>query len=77
MKHLAYVTSSANKHILSDAGISVGDNVGVEATAGVITISQVKSPRKKISLQELVDQIPEGYDPTEIDWGEPLGKEAW
>ena len=34
-----------NKHILSDAGISVGDNVGVEATAGVITISQVKSPR--------------------------------
>ncbi len=66
-----------NKHILSDAGISVGDKVDVEANAGIIMISPVKSHRRKYNLQELVDRIPEDYDVSEVDWGESVGKEAW
>ncbi len=66
-----------NKNLLSNAGISTGDDVDVEAKDGTITISPAKSRRKKYSLQELVDRIPDGYDAFEPDWGKPVGKEAW
>lgn len=66
-----------NKHILSDVGISVGDDVDVKINAGIITISPVKSPRKKYNLQELVARIPVDYENSEVEWGERVGKEAW
>lgn len=66
-----------NKNILSEAGISVGDAVDVTANVNTITISRVKPRRKKYELQELVDKIPVDYKALEINWGEPVGKEAW
>jgi hypothetical protein len=29
------------------------------------------------SLEELVSRIPESYKTTEVDWGMPVGREAW
>jgi antitoxin MazE len=65
------------KRVLEDANISVGDKVDVTARDGVIVIAPVRRVRGKRSLQELVSRIPKNYESAEIDWGEPVGREAW
>jgi antitoxin MazE len=65
------------KQLLEDARISVGDDVDVTTQDGVIVIAPVKRVRGKRSLQDLVARIPKDYEPAEVDWGEPVGKEAW
>jgi antitoxin MazE len=65
------------KQLLEDAHISVGDDVDVTTQDGVIVIAPVKRVRGKRSLQDLVALIPKDYEPAEVDWGEPVGKEAW
>jgi len=65
------------KQVLKDARISIGDDVEVTARDGVIVIAPVRRVRGKQSLQELVAGIPKNYEPEEIDWGKPVGREAW
>ncbi len=65
------------KQVLEDARISVGDDVDVTARDGVIVIAPVRRIRGKQSLQELVSRIPKNYETREIDWGKPVGREAW
>jgi antitoxin MazE len=65
------------KQVLEDARISVGDDVDVTTRDGVIIIAPVRRVRGKRSLQELVSRIPKNYEIAEIDWGEPVGREAW
>lgn len=65
------------RQVLEDARISVGDDVDVTARDGVIVISPVKRIRGKLDLQELVSRIPKNYEAGEIDWGGPVGREAW
>jgi antitoxin MazE len=65
------------KHVLEDARISVGDDVDVTVRDGIIVIAPVRKMRGKHTLQELVAKIPEDYETEEIDWGEPVGREAW
>ena len=33
--------------------------------------------RGRYNLEDLVAHIPEGYEASEVDWGEPVGKEIW
>jgi antitoxin MazE len=65
------------KQVLEDARISVGDEVDVTIRDGVIIIAPVRRVRGKRSLEELVSRIPKKYEITEIDWGKPVGREAW
>ena len=65
------------KHVLEDAHISVGDDVDVTVRDGFIVIAPVRKMRGKHTLEELVAKIPKGYATEEIDWGEPVGREAW
>jgi antitoxin MazE len=65
------------KQILEDAHISVGDDVDVIIRDGLIIVSPARRVRGKRSLQELVSQIPKDYKAEEMDWGEPVGREAW
>ncbi len=65
------------KQVLEDAHLSVGDDVDVTARDGVVVIAPARSVRGKQSLQELVSRIPAGYKAEELDWGEPVGGEAW
>ena len=65
------------KRVLEDAHISVGDNVDVTIRDGVIILAPVKRVRGKQSLRDLVSRIPKNYKTTELDWGEPVGREAW
>jgi antitoxin MazE len=65
------------RQVLEDACISVGDDVDVTARDGMILIAPARRIRGKVSLQELVSQIPKNYHSEEVDWGKPLGKEVW
>jgi len=66
------------KQVLEETHISIGDPVDVSARDGVIVIAPIrKSVRAGLSLQELVSRIPKNYKPEEVEWGEPVGREAW
>lgn len=65
------------KQVLEDARIAVGDDVDVTTRDGMIVIAPARRVRGKQSLKELVSSIPENYEPEEMDWGEPVGKEVW
>jgi antitoxin MazE len=65
------------KQVLEDARIAVGDDLDVTARDGMIVIAPARRVRGKQSLKELVSRIPENYEPGEVNWGEPVGKEVW
>jgi antitoxin MazE len=65
------------KRVLEDARISVGDDIDVTTKDGLIILAPVKRVRGKRSLQELVSRIPKNYETEELDWGLPVGREAW
>jgi len=65
------------KQVLEEARISVGDLVDVSTRDGVIVIAPTRRVRGKQSLQELVSRIPKNYKTKEVEWGEPVGREAW
>jgi antitoxin MazE len=63
------------KAVLELAGIDVGDTVEVNVSDRQIIVTRVARP--KYDLAELVARIPKGYKSTEVDFGPPVGKEAW
>ena len=65
------------KSLLSDAQIDVGDEVDVSVKDGAIIVSPAKRIRGRHNLKDLVARIAENYQPSEVDWGEPVGKEIW
>ncbi len=66
-----------SRQILEDARMSVGDDVEVLVQDGTITIVSVRRVRGKYSLRRLVARMPKNYKAEEVDWGRPVGKEAW
>ena len=66
-----------NKQILKEANISVGDEVDLCVREGAIVIEPVKRLPGAHNLKELVAEIPADYKPSEVNWGEPSGREAW
>jgi len=65
------------RQMLEDAGIAVGDEVEVSTAGGNIVISPVRRVRGRFDLNELVAQISKDYKPEEVNWGAPVGREAW
>lgn len=66
------------KQVLEETQISIGDPVDVSTRDGVIVITPIRrNVRGGLSLQELVSRIPKNYKPQEVEWGEPVGREAW
>ena len=66
-----------SKNLLEDARISVGDQVEVSIEEGQIIVSPAKRIRGRHKLQDLVACIPDDYQTSEVDWGDPVGREAW
>jgi antitoxin MazE len=66
-----------NRQLLERARLAVGDEVDVEVRDGVIVVAPVQQVRGKYSLDDLVQRIPKGYEPTGEEWGGPVGKEVW
>jgi len=65
------------KQVLGEARIAVGDDVDVTAKDGIIVIARVRRIRGKQSLQELVSRLSDNYEPVEVEWGTPVGREVW
>ena len=65
------------KHLLEEARISIDDEVDVVVVDGDIIVRPVAKQKGRYDLRELVAQMPDDYEPSEEDWGEAIGKEAW
>lgn len=63
------------KHVLQNAGISVGDDV--EIIVGDNEIRIVKKEKTKFDLQEMVSRMPKNYRGREETFGHPVGREEW
>jgi len=66
-----------SKALLANASLEVGDEVDVTLQDGALVIKPTKKIRGKYRLEDLVASIPGDYQPEEVDWGEPSGKEVW
>jgi len=65
------------KALLADAQIDIGDDVNITVKNGALIVTPARKIRKKYTLKDLVAKIPEDYQVTETDWGEPVGNEVW
>ncbi len=65
------------KNVLEDARLGVGDEVDVAVRDGIIVVAPIRKLRGRYRLENLVAQIPKDYHAGEVDWGKPVGKEAW
>ncbi len=65
------------KSLLADARINVGDEVDIRVTDGVVIVTPEKRIRGRYKLEDLVARIPRGCHNSEVDWGEPVGREIW
>ncbi|MHB1017524.1 MAG: AbrB/MazE/SpoVT family DNA-binding domain-containing protein [Coriobacteriia bacterium] len=66
-----------SKDLLSDADIEVGDSVDVSVRDGALVVTPVRRVRGGLDLELLVREIPTDYEPVEVDWGPPVGREVW
>lgn len=66
-----------SKELLSTVDVEVGDEVDVVSQDGLIVITPRSKMRGGHDLKDLVKRIPKDYQPFEVDWGEPSGKEVW
>jgi len=65
------------KNLLADAHLGVGDEVDIAVKDGLIIVTPAKRKRGRRRLEDLVAHIPEDYQTSEVEWGKPVGKEAW
>ena len=66
-----------SKELLSDAAINVGDAVDVALRDGALVVTPLRRVRGGHDLRMLVKRVPKDYKPEELDWGLPVGREAW
>lgn len=66
-----------HKGLLSDVAIHVGDAVNVTVRDGALVVTPLRRVRGGHDLRELVKRIPRDYEPTELNWGPPVGREVW
>ena len=66
-----------SKDLLCEAEIEVGDAVDVVVRQGTLVVTPVRRVRGGHDLRELVSRIPKDYEPEEVDWGRPVGREVW
>jgi antitoxin MazE len=63
--------------VLQEANIAVGDEVDVTVQEGRIVVTPSDQIRGRYRLEELLARMPEDYEPVEVDWGAPVGREVW
>lgn len=63
------------KIILDTVNWAEDEQIMIAVENGKIVMEKAKAKRKNI--KELFENYNGGYQPTEIDWGEPKGEEIW
>jgi antitoxin MazE len=66
-----------SKELLSDARIELGDSVEVAVRGGTLVVTPARRTRGGHNLRELVSRITRVYEPEDLDWGKPVGREVW
>ena len=64
-------------NVLKEAEIDRDSTVNISAQGNCIVITKAEPQRKRQNIMELFEGYTGEYEPTEIDWGEPVGKEVW
>ena len=65
------------KTLLDELQIHVGDEVNISVEEGKIIVEPARPKRGRVRIEDLVAEIPADYVVEELDWGKPVGKEAW
>ena len=65
------------KNLLADAQLGIGDEVDISVKDGIMIVTPAPKIRGRHKLKDLVARIPESYQASEVEWGNPVGKEAW
>lgn len=65
------------KSILDAAEMEIGEEVEVTIQNGRIIVEAAAQARRRSDLQTLLSMMPDDYEPEEINWGKPSGKEVW
>jgi len=64
--------------VVEDMGLVPGKEVTVRKVRNTVVIAPVQTKKeKRPTLEELVAKITPENRHDEIDWGAPMGKEAW
>jgi mRNA interferase MazF len=66
-----------SKELLADVRVEVGDSVSVRVQEGSLIVTPARRVRGGHRLEDLVARVPKDYQPGELDWGPPAGREAW
>lgn len=65
------------KVILEAAALRINDKVNISVTDGKIIIEPPARVHGRFDIATLVAAIPPDSEATEVDWGDPIGKEVW
>jgi antitoxin MazE len=66
-----------SKNLLADVKLDVGDEVNISVKDGIMIVAPAQRERGRHNLKDLVARIPESYQPGEVNWGKPIGREKW
>lgn len=64
------------KYILEDINWHENEKLDIKTENGKIVIEKIAQKERK-NIKELFENFDGEYKPTDIDWGEPVGKEIW
>jgi antitoxin MazE len=67
------------KAVLADARLHVGDAVELRVREGEIVVAPARPTRGRYRIEDLLADLPaDGPEhASEVDWGPPVGREAW
>jgi antitoxin component of MazEF toxin-antitoxin module len=77
------LTVEIPEELVAQASLPVGEPVEwvSNGSGGIALVKQTgiasANPRKRKTLEEILEGIPEGASMEEIDWGPPRGAEVW
>lgn len=63
--------------LIQEVNIAIGDEVDVTVEQGRIIVVPSQRIRGRYRLEDLVARMPEDDEPSEEDWGPPMGREVW
>lgn len=64
------------KEVLEAVGLKIGDKIEWLIQKGKIVLRPFSQPKEYL-LKRLLRDVPKDWDPSEVEWGNPLGKEVW
>ena len=63
-------------NLLGKAGLEPNDEVIISAKDKSLVITRARLQRR-VTISELFENYDGGYEPVDVDWGAPVGKEVW